>query len=67
MRMHLAEDGRCLNLGCLHRLEEHCSKRCETEEKIADQIWWLRLCHWQQKKPWMAREVKEIKGKSPIS
>jgi len=52
-------EGRCLNLGCLHRLESQCSRRCESEEDIADQVWWLRRSHWIQKKPWMAKVIEE--------
>lgn len=58
-REHQTDDeGRCLNLGCAHALEQQCYKGCETEEQVLDQIYWLRKLHWTQKHPWMAKVVK---------
>lgn len=51
------EQGRCLNLGCLHNLEIACNRRCETEEQVADQIAWLRRLKWKHKHPWMAKVI----------
>jgi hypothetical protein len=59
---HQTEGKRCLNLGCWHRLEASCHKRCESEEQVAKQIMWLRRSHWQQKNRWMAKQLSMSPG-----
>lgn len=64
MDWHEQDDGRCLELGCFHAFEAHCSKKCETEGDILQQLKWLQRSGWEPKKPWMAKVVYTSKGLS---